>query len=127
MKKIFKIDLDIFPGTFIVAVGFNTKELKRKLVKFGKFEYHDDFDIDDCEGQCSFYRIGKRNTAIIAIGKFKKNPYDISVVVHEALHAVNYILGCAGIELTRNRASDETFAYTQDYVVRKILEQLWKK
>lgn len=68
-------------------------------------------------GKCVHLDDGKGAT-IILIG-FTDNPTPVSVIAHEAFHAVEYAFGTAGLTHTID-ASSEAFAYYLGYLVKNI-------
>lgn len=124
---IFKIDQEIYPVDIIVSIGESTKQLKTKLRKYNIDDL--DLDIDNAEGLTAWKSSEKKGDNIqivMALREFKKKPYDIGTLVHECYHITSFTLVRLGIK-PDGESGDEAGAYFQDYLVRIILEKLWKK
>lgn len=65
---------------------------------------------------------GDEHGGVIALRQWKRNPYYISVLVHECLHATHWFLNRRGLTMTDD--TDEAYAYLLDSLTRRCLEVL---
>lgn len=59
---------------------------------------------------------------VIVLSKWEATPLWISVLAHEALHAVDHVLSDRGIKLTRE--SHEAYTYFHEAIMRRCLNAL---
>lgn len=65
---------------------------------------------------------GDETGGVIALRRWKRDPYHISILVHEVLHATHYFLDRRGLTMTDD--TDEAYAYLLDSLTRRCLEVL---
>lgn len=65
---------------------------------------------------------GDETGGVIALRRWKRDPYHISILVHECLHATHFFLDRRGLTMTDD--TDEAYAYLLDSLTRRCLEVL---
>lgn len=72
---------------------------------------------EDVDGMCTLFESGGGST-VIWIWTLTK---DVSVLVHEAVHAAMFTFDKHGVHIETN--NDELLAYTVDMLIRKTLQK----
>lgn len=127
--KVFIIDLNVWGTKIFVSVNQTDKEFTR-FVGFNQQHFAPNYDPVQFEDNGSH----EFSAAVTIFNKHKKpigirfrdvkktDPFDVSVIVHEASHTTQYLLNFLGLK--RTNKSEEAYAYTEDFIVRKILEKI---
>jgi hypothetical protein len=102
----------VAPCDFDQAVEWLNKKKIRDWDEDGIEEYK------NARGICM--RRSKRSACIIFLKRWKANdPESVAILVHEAIHAANFILKESGVE----DGSDESQCYLTHYIIKSVLEQ----
>lgn len=125
MVKITKIQISPYISTSLTII-FSTNESDQDLIKIEKYFKNPKRSLTEqfnknAAGQF-FWNLEDKGyySPHIWLRKFNFSALDISVLVHELLHAVHYIMRFASIELCQE--SEEAFTYLLGYLTKKFLE-----
>ena len=105
--------VDIVPYKCVVYFTIGKPSEVEKFLVWKKCPYAHDLKLDDDKYSslaCTFTKAGH---VVIYAKEIPQN----SVMVHEALHAIMYVLYRAGIELSRD--SEEAFCYHLEHLVKE--------
>ena len=123
-KDMFEVDWVIFPFHVLVCLGSTREDILRKLKNL-RYEVSEK-EIDQINmsgiGRCVMLENGG---TILWIRDYPNEAGSLSCITHEVFHAVYFLLGRVGIEISDD--SDELVAYMQGYLVNKILNRIAKK
>lgn len=125
-KKVFtKIDLPIYGGWVIVSINQTDGEFIKSYIKSEKIT-----DLTTAEINCSHVsqnspqELGKTahlgGNVMIRVYSDLKKPIDYNTLVHELLHATDFILDYRGLRLVDG--SDEAYTYLIGYLMEKTME-----
>lgn len=120
-----KYDLSIYPRDLFVSVGFDAEELRSSFIDSDdKALSFEDYDIDMIDGlTCSIVQeVKSKNYGVLVI---IKEPEDISVLVHESVHAANAI--CEQLGLNPETSNDECYCYLVQFIFKCIYEAVYGK
>ena len=120
-----KYDLSIYPRDLFVSVGFDEEELRSSFIDADdKALSFEDYDIDIVDGlTCSIVQeTESKNYGVLVI---IKDPEDISVLVHESVHAANAI--CEQLGLNPDTGNDECYCYLVQFIFKCINEAVYGK
>lgn len=121
------IKLDIYDTGFYLLLGGTAKDIREWQRK-----HLEGYDIQ--VGNLNEYVGGVwtpknketgHKTYILWLQEMKKTNTNIAVVVHEVTHLIAAILRYKGLRLTG--ASEEAYAYANEYAVRRTLDTMDKK
>lgn len=124
-QMIKKYDLSIYPRDLFVSVGFDEEELRSSFIDSDdKALSFEDCDIDmiDCLTCSIVQEVKSKNYGVLVI---IKEPEDISVLVHESVHAANAI--CEQLGLNPETSNDECYCYLVQFIFKCINEAVYGK
>ena len=120
-----KYNMAIYPRDIFVSVGYDKEELRSSFVDSDdKALSFEDCDIDMIDGlTCSIVQdVESKNYGVLVI---IKDPEDISVLVHESVHAANAI--CEQLGLNPDTGNDECYCYLVQFIFKCINEAVYCK
>ena len=120
-----KYNMVIYRRDIFVSVGYDEEELRSSFVDSDdKALSFEDCDIDMIDGlTCSIVQeVKSKNYGVLVI---IKEPEDISVLVHESVHAANAI--CEQLGLNPETSNDECYCYLVQFIFKCINEAVYGK
>ena len=116
----FIIPIEIYPFSIIFSFNQKDKKLKKILKKY-KIKCKEECTHKDYDG---FFLHFENNITLIRLYFYPETPYHLSVLQHEILHAVFYILKQSGIKLSNK--SEEAYTYLLENITQKVLKKIKK-
>lgn len=117
MRKFFIISWCIFQFDILVCLGLKKEEVLNKLKKYGTVLSDEEIEALTMYGDGRTVMLKGGQTVLWLKHHPKKN---ISLLVHESIHATDFLLDELGID-DKNK---ELNAYMVEYLVREIQKKL---
>ena len=122
MAKVKYIACDIYKRGIDVFIG-----TPQEFIKWCKNTFNEDKDdkefcdsVETCTYGAADFHFGN-GYGIVRIPKFPRTPNRISELVHELLHATDWLLWYSGIEHSKDNPVNETHTYLLEHLVRNAL------
>lgn len=127
-KKFFVVNVDVFGVDVGFCVNAKESEIKSWLKKMSGEKYKDfnEKQLDDWEdSKTNLGRIIEFSGGFIVLLKADNDQFRkfVSILVHEIVHVVNYLLKNRGISLGED--SHEIYAYLTEYITKEALIKLY--
>lgn len=122
-----QFNFDIYPCCLFVAINVSTKELLNNFLLCDKYDLHDTIkvDIDELEEKlfvCDAVTtpvISKRNGSKGILILLKSNT-TIRTMVHESVHATDYVFEMTNSYSQEFSEGNEPYAYLVDWIFSKV-------
>ncbi len=118
-KKIFVVNLAIYPFDVLVCIGTEKHDVEERLQKHGYRLTQEEKDALEMPGR------GKTTTLLGNQIVIQTKENDIPVLAHEIFHAVDFMMDIIKNPLTSSNG--ETYAYLIEFLTREIIKNVSKK
>lgn len=122
MAKVKYIACDIYKRGINVFIG-----TPQEFIKWCKDTFNEDKDdkkfcdsVETCAYGAADFHFGN-GYGVVRIPKFPRTPNAISELVHELLHATDWLLWYSGIEYQKGNPVSEVHTYLLEHLVRNAL------
>lgn len=123
--KTFIVDIAVYDRQVLVSVGQTREQLNRTIQKYFPKQRIKGVKYHLLKNEDAWHAPLQYGNGLIILSQYDFNVDTVSTVVHEAVHIASKMLHYVGVALSED--SEETFAYTIDYLTREILTQLNKE